>query len=253
MQNVKPKKKLGQHFLTDANIARKIVQLLPAQADELVAEIGPGTGMLTQHLLVRWPHLLVVEYDPEAAGYLREAFPDLRIVEGDFLEQDLSVLQPGPGWYIGNLPYNISSPIFFHFLDSLQVVKGGVFMVQKEVAERICSRHGNKEYGILSVLLGTYYQLKYEFSVSEKVFFPRPRVQSAVFSMVRKNKAGEVPFEVLRKVVKAAFGQRRKTLRNALGVMDADLSAVPETLLASRAEQLSPEQFSELARYIFPL
>ena len=249
--NVTTKKQLGQHFLTDANIARKIAAALPAPPDEPVVEIGPGTGMLTRHLLERGPRLQVVEYDPEAAAYLVAAYPGLRVVQGDFLKQDLTLLAPEPAWWIGNLPYNISSPICFHLLEQMQCVKGCVFMVQKEVAQRICSAHGSKEYGILSVLLGYYFTPKYLFSVSDKVFFPRPKVQSAVFSLLRRQQADELPYAQLHAVVKAAFGQRRKTLRNALSVLGMDLGGVPEAVLASRAEQLSVQQFESLTRILF--
>jgi 16S rRNA (adenine1518-N6/adenine1519-N6)-dimethyltransferase len=251
MQNVKPKKQLGQHFLTDANIARKIALALAAPMNEPVVEIGPGTGMLTRHLLERGDLLKVVEYDTEAATFLHEEYPTLQIVQGDFLRQPLDTLASGPTWWIGNLPYNISSPIFFHLLESMNLVKGGVFMVQKEVAQRICSPHGSKEYGILSVLLGYYFAPKYLFSVSDKVFFPRPKVQSAVFSLTRRQREQEVPYTQLHPVVKAAFGQRRKTLRNALSVLQMDLSAVPEAMLSQRAEQLSVDQFETLTLHLF--
>lgn len=249
MENLKPKKHLGQHFLRDENIARKIVSSLTANQLDQVVEIGPGMGVLTKHLALQYPNLALVEFDPEAVAYLKHHFPEMTVWHKDFLKWSFQEHLSQPAHFIGNLPYNVSSPIFFHLLENMEWVKEGVFMVQKEVAQRICSGPESKEYGILSVLLGAYFDLKYLFTVSEKVFHPRPKVLSGVFSMVRKANQPDIPFRQLAPVVKAAFGQRRKTLRNALREFPASAN-LPEAILASRAEQLDIPTFLEIARQL---
>ena len=213
-----------------------------------VVEIGPGTGALTQFLVKKVPRLLLVEFDSESVAWLKEHFrePEVQIQEGDFLawEADQHLLEPAD--FIGNLPYNISSPIFFRLLEQREWVKKGVFMVQKEVAERICAGPGTKNYGILSVLMGYFFELKYEFTVSPKVFHPPPRVKSAVFSMVPKPDPGPVEFEKLKKLVKRAFQQRRKTLRNALNSYSFPGGEEWTELLGRRAETLSLAEFEKL-------
>ena len=251
MQNLKPKKHLGQHFLRDMNIARKIVSCCPAKPDERVVEIGPGPGVLTRLLLDRLTHLNVVEYDGEAVELLREEFddPPLTVFHSDILQWDIPKALSGPAHFIGNLPYNVSSPIFFHLLDHIDLVETGVFMVQKEVADRILSGPGTKQFGILSVLMGAYFEMKYEFTVSRNVFFPKPKVTSAVFSVKRKAELPEIEFASFKQVVKAAFGQRRKTLRNALKAFSiTNPELMP--LLAQRAEQLHIDQYLQLAHHI---
>ena len=247
--NVRPKKQLGQHFLTDLNIARKIAGALKAAAGEKVIEIGPGTGVLTRILIETYPKLELVEIDPEAVSFLKNEFEDkhIPIHPQSFLEWEIEKHLKEPAWFIGNLPYNISSPIFFHLLENLDWVKGGVFMVQKEVAQRISSKHGSKEYGILSVLMQTYFDVKYEFSVSENVFFPRPNVKSGVFSVSIKKGLPEIKFNILKNVVKTAFNQRRKTLRNALSGLHFREDERMEKWMSMRAEQLSVAEFTELA------
>lgn len=249
MQNLKPKKHLGQHFLRDENIARKIVGSLQAEKSEKVVEIGPGMGVLTKYLAEMYPELSLVEYDSDAVEYLAHHFPHVKVWHKDILKWSFLEHLTEPAHFIGNLPYNVSSPIFFRMLENIDLVRSGVFMVQKEVAQRICSGPEAKEYGILSVLLGAYFDLKYLFSVSEKVFHPRPKVQSGVFSMTRKAEQPDVPFAQLAPVVKAAFGQRRKTLRNALREIQFS-TELPETILASRAEQLPISTFLEIARLV---
>lgn len=253
MDNVKPKKHLGQHFLTDDNIARKIVGALEASDDQEIVEIGPGTGVLTRLLVERYNHLQLVEFDGESVAFLEKEYADkgIRIHHGDFLKWKPAAEMKAPGHFIGNLPYNVSSPIFFHLLQNREYVLSGVFMVQKEVAERIASGPGNKQYGILSVLMGYFFDLKYEFTVSEKVFHPRPKVLSGVFSMKRKEAAGDLEFSLLKKVVKTSFGQRRKTLRNSLKGLGMPLDHLDPEVLKLRPEQLSIDEFAELCRNIY--
>ena len=239
---VKPKKHFGQHFLTDENIARKIVNLLAPQPDEKVLEIGPGKGVLTTLLLEKNFTVTGIDIDKEAVAHLRLHFnhPRLTIVEADFLDYSL----PQENYtLIGNLPYNISSPIFFKILEHHEQFRQVACMIQKEVAERIAAKPGSKTYGILSVLLGYYYTVRYEFKVPPSVFFPRPNVDSAVISMVRKEKTTNISFHDFRLLVKKAFGQRRKMLKNALAELDF---LVPEKYTSKRAEQLSIEDFVEL-------
>jgi 16S rRNA (adenine1518-N6/adenine1519-N6)-dimethyltransferase len=253
---VRPKKFLGQHFLKDGNIARKIVDALdlPAGPKSSVLEIGPGTGVLTRLLLERQDiDLKVVEIDRESVAHLTKEFPGLsgRIVEGDFLKMSLSTIIPGHFSIIGNFPYNISSQIFFSVLDHRHQVDQVVCMLQKEVAERICAGHGGKVYGILSVLLQAYYDTQYLFKVSPGVFIPPPNVMSAVIRLVRNNRVKlECDEKLFHKVVKEAFQKRRKTLRNALKHLNLPGTVVSLGLMDKRPEQLSVDDFIFLTRSI---
>ncbi|MFN0199990.1 MAG: 16S rRNA (adenine(1518)-N(6)/adenine(1519)-N(6))-dimethyltransferase RsmA [Bacteroidia bacterium] len=251
MDKVKPKKSLGQHFLTDKQLAQKIVRTLTAPENAQVVEIGPGMGILTQYLVEKFPSFRVVEIDSEAVAFLTERFENrLTIIHQDVLAwQPAKDLQPD-AYLIGNLPYNISSPIFFHLLENKIYVKEGVFMIQKEVAERICAKAGNKTYGILSVLLGYYYELKYEFSVPPSVFSPPPKVMSAVLSMKRRENVADITFSDFKRVVKAAFNQRRKTLRNALKGLAINDFEGKEKLLDLRAEQLQIADFIHITQHL---
>lgn len=253
---VRPKKHLGQHFLHDKNIARKIVDglQLPADCPWPVLEIGPGTGVLTSMLVERYPgRLYLVEIDPESVTYLHEAYPSLghHLIQGDFLRLDLQKLFSGPFVIIGNFPYNISSQIFFQVLDHRDRVEQVVCMLQKEVADRLCAKHGSKVYGILSVLLQAFYDLESLFKVSPGAFHPPPKVMSAVIRL-RRNARKELPCDELlfRTVVKESFQKRRKTLRNGLKHLNlpAAVSALP--LLDKRPEQLSVEDFIYLTQQI---
>lgn len=244
MSFVKPKKSLGQHFLTDQNIARKIVDSLGSNIPE-VLEIGPGMGVLTQYLIQRSElKLKVVEIDRDSVAYLQQKFPQLDIISADFLKVDISNYFTNSFSIIGNFPYNISSQIFFRILKHRNFVPEVVGMVQKEVAERIASPHGNKTYGILSVLLQAFYNIEYLFTVSETVFNPPPKVKSAVVKLTRNNRR-ELPCseDLFIKVVKAAFNMRRKMLRNSLGGISKNL---PEEFEQKRPEQLTVEDFIAL-------
>ncbi len=245
MSFVRPKKKLGQHFLTDQNIARKIVDSLGNEVSD-VLEIGPGMGVLTQYLLER-PGLKVhaVEIDRESVEYLKHNFPGLKhIWSEDFLKSDIATKFEGQFNVIGNFPYNISSQIFFRILEMRKQIPETVGMVQKEVAERIASSHGNKTYGILSVLLQAYFDIEYLFTVGEGVFNPPPKVKSAVIRL-KRNKVSELPCneQLFVTVVKAAFNLRRKMLRNSLKNICTNL---PEKYAEKRPEQLSVNDFIEL-------
>ena len=247
---VRAKKFLGQHFLNDEDIALAIVNamVLPDNCSS-VLEIGPGMGVLTKYLLQRKEITLhAVELDRESVAYLKIKFPELtpRIIEGDFLQVDLVSLFKDPFAIIGNFPYNISTQILFRILEMRDQVPVMVGMFQKEVAERISSPPGNRDYGILSVLLQPWYDFEYLFTVNENQFTPPPRVKSAVIKMVRNNRTELGLDEVyFKKLVKLAFNQRRKTLRNAIrSFLPDDYSHIP--YLDLRAEALSWKQFVEL-------
>ena len=253
---VRPKKYLGQHFLKDLNIAVKIVDALTFSNPVLspVLEIGPGTGVLTRLLVARKDiDLRLVEIDFEAVAHLKKEFPELmdKIIEADFLRMDLKALFPRHFSIIGNFPYNISSQIFFRVLDTRDIVDQVVCMLQKEVADRICSKHGNKVYGILSVLLQAFYDIEYLFKVSPGVFNPPPKVMSAVIRLKRNARCKLDCDEVLfQHVVKQAFQKRRKTLRNALKHLNLPDAVIGLDLMDKRPEQLSVEDFIFLTRSI---
>lgn len=261
MDKVRPKKALGQHFLTDLRVAERIASTLDEYIGMPVLEIGPGMGVLTRFLIERGHNLWVVELDSESVAYLKEEFPELdgRIIEADFLKMNLDSLFPGDGKFciIGNYPYNISSQIFFKVLDYKERVECCSGMLQREVAERLTAPEGTKARGILSVLLQTWYEAEYLFTVDENVFNPPPKVKSGVVKLVRNDveNPGCDP-ALLKTVVKTSFGQRRKTLRNSLrGLLPPDVS-FPDTaasLLALRPEQLSVGQFVELTNLMASL
>lgn len=251
---VKPKKHLGQHFLIDNNIAQKIVDCLEPEYTN-VCEIGPGTGMLTTPLLKKdyIKDLKLIEVDPDSVEHLVSNFEDdrLSIIEADFLRMNVDNIFTSPFALIGNLPYNISSQIFFKVLENRNRIPLIVSMIQKEVAERIAAPHGNKTYGILSVLLQSWYDIEYCFTVNENVFFPPPRVKSAVIRLTR-NTTQELDCDekLFFTTIKTAFNHRRKTLRNALRPLLPDIQQSDHKFFSLRAEQLSPEQFVELTRVV---
>ena len=250
---VKPKKHLGQHFLTDQNIAAKIAGCL-SNAYPTVCELGPGTGVLTKPLLQNKSiqKLKLIEIDNESVEYLNSHFADDRItiLEADFLRFDLSKISTDPFALIGNFPYNISSQIFFKVLENRDLIPEVVGMIQKEVAERIASPPGNKTYGILSVLLQAWFDIEYCFSVSENVFFPPPRVKSAVIRLTRNNTLKlDCNEKLFFTVVKTGFNHRRKTLRNALKPLLKDKQS-NHPFFDKRAEQLGVPEFVELTKFL---
>lgn len=284
--DVRPKKALGQHFLTDESIAARIAATLDDFKGLPVMEVGPGMGVLTKYLISEGHDVKVAEIDGESIDYLRYNFPELagRILDADFLKLDLAaVYSEGQKFcVIGNYPYNISSQIFFHVLDYRNQVECCSGMLQREVAERLAAPAGTKARGILSVLLQLWYDIDYLFTVDENVFNPPPKVKSGVIKMVRNSRTDAGCDESLFKtIVKTAFGQRRKTLRNSLkglmpaGCQPADIEIAPsvsqpssmerpqptkesplsamEQLLSLRPEQLTVEQFIDLTRLIASL
>lgn len=254
--DVRPKKALGQHFLTDESIAARIASTLDPWKGLPVMEVGPGMGVLTKYLLASGHDVKVAEIDEESIEYLRYNFPNLagRILDTDFLKLDLAKVYPDGQKFcvIGNYPYNISSQIFFHILDYKEQVVCCSGMLQREVAERLAAAPGSKARGILSVLLQAWYDVKYLFTVNENVFNPPPKVKSGVIIMTRNGVTSLGCDERLFKsVVKTSFGQRRKTLRNSLrGMFPAGVPLPDDPLLALRPEQLSVAQFIELTNII---
>lgn len=251
---VRPKKFLGQHFLKDKGIAQRIVDSLQPESGNEVLEIGPGTGVLTQFLIERRElDLTVIDVDRESIAHLKENFPALEghIIEGDFLEWDIKSVFPNSFSIIGNFPYNISSQIFFRILEHRNQVCQVVCMLQKEVADRIAEKPGTKTYGILSVLLQAYYDIEYLFKVPPGVFFPPPKVMSAVIRLKRNNRLQlGCNEELFKTVVKQAFQNRRKTLRNALKVLNLPATLLADPILDKRAEQLAVDQFIFLTRHL---
>lgn len=255
---VRPKKALGQHFLRDLDIARRIAGTLDDYRGLPVLEIGPGTGVLTQFLLESHTaeNVTLAEIDTESVDYLRRELPEPqpRIVEGDFLRMDAAELMPGDGQFciIGNYPYNISSQIFFKVLDWRDRVTCCSGMLQREVAQRLAAPEGTRDRGILSVLLQAWYDVEYLFTVSEHVFNPPPKVKSGVIRMRRNNVTDlGVDARLFRTVVKTTFGMRRKTLRNSVkSLLPPGTVADWPDLLNLRPEQLSVGQFIELTKRI---
>lgn len=250
---VRAKKFLGQHFLKDHNIARKIVGSLSGNYDS-VLEIGPGTGILTQYLLEDSRYnLKVIEIDRESVQFLNEKYPSLKdkIISADFLTYDINSIFKEPYAVIGNFPYNISTQILFKVLEQHNQVPEVVGMFQKEVAERLASGKGSKKYGIISVLIQAYYDIQYLFTVNEDVFAPPPKVKSAVIRLTRNN-TEKLPCDELLfiKVVKTAFNQRRKTLRNALKSFVFQEAFRSDEIFTKRAEQLSVEDFVKITNFV---
>lgn len=253
MGQVRAKKSLGQHFLKDLNIAKKIVDSLDGEQINKVLEIGPGMGVLTQYLLPNKNfETHVVEIDTDSVAYLKENYPELdgRIIGEDFLKYDLSKLFNEPFSVIGNFPYNISSQIFFRVLDYRDQIPEVVCMIQKEVAERMSANPSCKAYGILSVLMQAFYDIDYLFTVGEKVFDPPPRVKSAVIRM-RRNTTSDLKCSepLFFRVVKTGFNQRRKTLRNSLKSLLGD-KKLEDDIMGQRPEQLTVQEFVELTNKI---
>lgn len=254
--SVRPKKSLGQHFLRDPNTIRKIAAAVGAPAGAPVVEIGPGTGALTEELLRLYPDLTAVEVDERAVAHLREALPGLDVRHQDVLDADWAALAGEKGdrlWIVGNLPYYITSPILFSLLDARAHLRRAVVMMQKEVAERLVAVPRTKAYGILSVQTQLLCRPALLFDVSRNVFHPKPDVTSAVVALDFDQPEPGVDVERLRRTVRTAFNQRRKTLRNSLGPITSETGlGVPEELAGRRPEALEPAEFVALARAIFP-
>ncbi len=250
--SVRAKKHLGQHFLKDENIASKIADSLSFEGYQNVLEIGPGMGVLTKYLLKKEKTIWVVEIDNESIDYLKSHYLHLtdRIINADFLKMDLaSHFNKEPLAIIGNFPYNISSQIVFKAIECRDLIPEFSGMFQKEVAMRIAAGPGSKTYGIISVLTQAFYDVEYLFTVPPSVFNPPPRVDSGVIRMVRK-KDYHLPVDVpfFFRVVKTAFNQRRKTLRNSLKSFQISDKLKEDVIFAQRPEQLSVEQFIELTK-----
>lgn len=256
MSLVRAKKHLGQHFLNDLNIAQKIVESIQFSDSEkptTCIEIGAGMGVLTQYLVKKENYTLyIVEIDTESVTYLHQHYPELkdRIYEKDFLKLNLQEQFSAPMVIIGNFPYNISSQIFFKVLDYKEDVQEVVCMIQKEVAERIASKPGNKSYGILSVLLQAWYDIEYLFTVNEHVFTPPPKVKSAVIRL-KRNKVKQLSCDesFFKTVVKTAFNQRRKTIRNSVKSLTQGITT-EHNLFQMRPEQLTVAEFVELTNLL---
>lgn len=251
---VKAKKHLGQHFLKDENVAKKIADSLRGNTYKNVLEIGPGTGVLTKYLLQKEFTTYAIEIDTEAVDYLKNTYPSIapRILSQDFLSLSLSaVFKKAPIAIIGNFPYNISSQIVFKTLENRAQIPEFAGMFQKEVAERIAEREGSKKYGILSVLVQAFYDVEYLFTVPPGVFDPPPKVESGVIRMVRKeNSSLPVDEKLFFRVVKTAFNQRRKMLRKSLKSMHLSDKLREGAIFAKRPEQLSVAAFIELTSLI---
>lgn len=249
---VRAKKHLGQHFLVDEEVARKTAELVPDDLDILI-EVGPGTGVLTEYLYPKWGEkLLCVELDSESVTYLKTVpwAKGLQILEADFLQLDVRPFKGKRIGIVGNYPYNISTQIAFKILEEDWTVISFVGMFQKEVAERFCSKSGSKVYGVTSVLLQSYYSCGYAFTVGEEAFLPPPKVKSAVM-FAKKIETGELPaWKPLKSVVKLAFSQRRKTLSNALKpfISGREGFNLPEEWKGLRAEALCVEDYHKLVQ-----
>ncbi len=250
-----PRKRLGQHFLRDKNIVRKIASALEAPRTAPVVEIGPGTGALTAELVSLYPRVSAIEVDERMIPLLSERFPTLTVYHQDVREVDWQKLYAREGeplYVIGNLPYYITSPILFGLFDAPEAIARAVLMMQAEVAERLVAPPGGKTYGILSVITQTLAKPELLFRVSPRVFYPPPEVWSAVVRLDFRREPLDIPLSAFKRVVRTAFNQRRKTLRNSLKPLLRERGkTLPEALGARRAETLSPEEFVGLTRYLF--
>ena len=256
MNKVRPKKNLGQHFLTDLSIARRIADTVDACPDIPVLEIGPGMGVMTQYLYPKDRDFKCVEIDKESVAYLQQNFPKLQgnIIDGDFLVMNLQEVFDGKPFVLtGNYPYDISSQIFFKMLDNKELIPCCTGMIQREVALRIAAKPGNKTYGILSVLIQAWYDTEYLFTVDETVFNPPPKVKSAVIRMTRNGRTDiGCDWNLFKRVVKATFNQRRKMLRVSLKQLIPDFVAPEENaaFFTKRPEQLTHEEFVSLTNFV---
>ncbi len=255
MNSVKPKKFLGQHFLTDLNVAHRIADTVDACPGIPVLEVGPGMGVLTQYIIPKEREFKVVEIDFDSVPYLHEHFPQLgdNIIEGDFLKMNLhDVFDGRPFVLTGNYPYNISSQIFFKMVENRDLIPCCTGMIQKEVAERMAAKPGTKSYGVLSVLIQAWYDVEYLFTVDENVFNPPPKVKSAVIRLTRNSKAELGCDEKLfRRIVKTVFTMRRKMMHNGMKqILGKDSPMLADSLFTNRPEQLSVQEYIDLTNKV---
>lgn len=255
MNSVKPKKFLGQHFLTDLNVAHRIADTVDACPGIPVLEVGPGMGVLTQYIIPKEREFKVVEIDFDSVPYLHEHFPQLgdNIIEGDFLKMNLhDVFDGRPFVLTGNYPYNISSQIFFKMVENRDLIPCCTGMIQKEVAERMAAKPGTKSYGVLSVLIQAWYDVEYLFTVDENVFNPPPKVKSAVIRLTRNSKVELGCDEKLfRRIVKTVFTMRRKMMRNGMKqILGKDSPMLADPLFTNRPEQLSVQEYIDLTNKV---
>lgn len=247
--SIQPKKSLGQNFLKDKNIAQKIVHSLQANQDDLIVEIGPGTGALTEYIYPRFPNYVAIELDKRAIEFLNETYPNLSIIESDVLKVNFESLKTKDNqriFVIGNIPYYITSPILFHLFDQSKAIHQAVIMMQLEVAQRLTAVPRNKDYGILTIQTEFFSQAEILFKVPKQVFFPIPNVDSAVVSFFMKKNIETNLIKPLKLIVRTAFNQRRKKLSNALKpVLSENFSIEPWA--DKRAEELTTQDFVKLA------
>jgi 16S rRNA (adenine1518-N6/adenine1519-N6)-dimethyltransferase len=264
MNRPKPLRRFGQNYLTDQNILNKIVNEINPKEDENLIEIGPGTGSLTKKLLERVNHLTAIEIDNRVTENLSEKFPSLKIIQGDFLDYDLrkifaqknqllkaSLAKGGKLKIVGNIPYNLTSSILFKLMENYNIISDAIFMVQLEVAKRMTAQKGTKDYGILSVLLSYFCDVKICFKVSPNVFYPKPNVYSAVVHIIFNKSIDENIVGTLKKIVKASFNNRRKTLKNSLSnsIFKNINFAESGINLALRPEQLDIQDYILLSEF----
>ena len=252
MNFLKPKRKFGQNFLTDDNIAKDIVSFLSDSKTKTIIEIGPGKGILTKYLLkISHKEIKFVEIDEECVSYLKNKYPNIEkhLINDDFLNINLNSFKQ-PLSIIGNFPYNISSQILFKIYENKNIVNEMIGMFQLEVAERICSNYGTKKYGILSVLIQAFYEVKMMKKIKPQSFLPIPKVDSAVIKISKKIDTINCDEILFKKIVKQSFGQRRKTLRNSLKIFNITDIKKEDTIFAKRPEQLSVSDFIYLTNLV---
>ena len=255
MNVVKPKKFLGQHFLTDLSVAQRIANTIDVCPELPVLEVGPGMGVLTQYILKKSREFKVVEIDFDSVPYLHEHFPELgdNIIEGDFLQMNLCEVFDGrPFVLTGNYPYNISSQIFFKMIENRDLIPCCTGMIQKEVAERMAASPGSKTYGVLSVLVQAWYDVEYLFTVPETVFNPPPKVKSAVIRLMRNKKSAlGCDEQLFRRIVKTVFTMRRKMMRNGMKqILGKDSLLLSDSVFTQRPEQLSVQDYIDLTNRV---
>ena len=252
MNFLKPKRKFGQNFLTDDNIAKDIVSFLSDSKTKTIIEIGPGKGILTKYLLkISHKEIKFVEIDEECVSYLKNKHPNIEkhLINDDFLNINLNSFNQ-PLSIIGNFPYNISSQILFKIYENKNIVNEMIGMFQLEVAERICSNYGTKKYGILSVLIQAFFEVKMMKKIKPNSFLPIPKVDSAVIKISKKTDTINCDEILFKKIVKQSFGQRRKTLRNSLKIFNITDIKKEDTIFAKRPEQLSVSDFIYLTNLV---